>query len=1022
MYDDDELEDDNIEEEVEEEYSSEPNVVAKTTSPSNTQKNTSPAVTGVKNKAKQAAKKGAKQTVKVLGAALKKLLVAALANPVVTIIIIVAIIVFAAICWILVIKSSETVQISVDKYMEQNKDSLDSAIKDDYEKKNSLLSMKLSEIDKMYNIFITDTDSKEKVTISDLKKKYSGGDSSNPSKGGSLSVNESRELYKHILMTEKYNFNSIEWNEYSHDRNGTEPPMEVNKDNGLRFPSIEGDHENSFKEDYFTKFAYPYLQNWYIPLAMYSGTLSPSNSEDSRKNGQFAYQIISKAYSDILINKFVLEKKTKVYEKYNYVITKVPIMAQVSCSELTIPGTTIDGILGPSTTIYTNCHITNMYEGEGTNIPVVTDDKEISSRIDKTTQYKLIRAMTFDRAFKFEYEYTKYGEAPDVINVKTESINDRPDGTDPVNGMAYAGGLRMGASGAAYGGAPGTYTVGYYSTRNGNRYETTKIWQDRLTQKNGTGKGEVYKVSDLVDFINNKKYGDPTTIANSGASSLTDEQIAAATKDYDTLISATQKAKIKGKKVFICPSIQWGGASTSPWAADGSTIEGIYMQRTMYPLVKGFLEKLGIEVSTYKFSTEDRGDWDTHALPISKGGQVPDDISAFLALHSNGVGSGEAQTIARGQMMLYTTDEGKKLSEYVATSVQKLYNLTEPDAGVSYKYQDDNELVQPPQPASLIEIGYHDNIADGQWMLNNADKIAKSISNGIIGYLLGEDVSNNTTSSGGAQAGIGTQSINTGAQAGIGTGTGTSTGTAKTTTPNIVNGKIALTEKAQKYYEGLAKKEKLDRLDFINATRKIYGKYIKKGEEWDENVGYQRGYLSFSYTLLKKMLSTIGDDPNNLPFVYGQSLGLNKNHNFGGSTSGAGLGGLIWPVEVGTNAEGKATGSIKITSLWGYQYDRASFIEKSHSAIDIVDEDGTGSLNIVAAHSGTVRSGLPGYGCIEIVGDEGKYVTEYMHMSNILVNPGEHVTQGQIIGVMGGMGRRKSKCISCTFTFCSIYR
>ncbi len=92
---------------------------------------------------------------------------------------------------------------------------------------------------------------------------------------------------------------------------------------------------------------------------------------------------------------------------------------------------------------------------------------------------------------------------------------------------------------------------------------------------------------------------------------------------------------------------------------------------------------------------------------------------------------------------------------------------------------------------------------------------------------------------------------------------------------------------------------------------------------------------------------------------------------------------FIWPT----------TGSISQYPVW------------YHMAVDIQNP---GAPPIIASDTGTVIFAgclSYGYGCHVIIDHANGYETLYGHMSQILVSPGQAVTQGQQIGVMGSTGR-----------------
>lgn len=105
-------------------------------------------------------------------------------------------------------------------------------------------------------------------------------------------------------------------------------------------------------------------------------------------------------------------------------------------------------------------------------------------------------------------------------------------------------------------------------------------------------------------------------------------------------------------------------------------------------------------------------------------------------------------------------------------------------------------------------------------------------------------------------------------------------------------------------------------------------------------------------------------------------------------------GGYIWP----------SNDSMLVTSPIGARVSPGGVGSTNHQGIDIGAAYGT---NVLASKSGTVLLACwyGGYGnCVIIQHGSGGYYTTYGHMSRILVEAGQEVSQGQVIGLCGSTG------------------
>ena len=110
------------------------------------------------------------------------------------------------------------------------------------------------------------------------------------------------------------------------------------------------------------------------------------------------------------------------------------------------------------------------------------------------------------------------------------------------------------------------------------------------------------------------------------------------------------------------------------------------------------------------------------------------------------------------------------------------------------------------------------------------------------------------------------------------------------------------------------------------------------------------------------------------------------------SSSGAYTGSFIWPVD-----------STYVSSGYGGRSAPTAGASTYHQAIDISAAAGS---PIYAAADGTVTIAAynNGLGNYVSIAHDGSTSTRYSHMTNYIVQPGQYVTQGQIIGYVGATG------------------
>ena len=94
-----------------------------------------------------------------------------------------------------------------------------------------------------------------------------------------------------------------------------------------------------------------------------------------------------------------------------------------------------------------------------------------------------------------------------------------------------------------------------------------------------------------------------------------------------------------------------------------------------------------------------------------------------LALHSYASATGTA----RGIEAYYSpaSERGKRLAEIIARNLQLIYPL--PNSSRIVPTTSLGEVTRTRAPSVLVEIGYHDNPEDAQWIRNNVNAIAENL-------------------------------------------------------------------------------------------------------------------------------------------------------------------------------------------------------------------------------------------------------------------------------------------------------
>lgn len=175
-------------------------------------------------------------------------------------------------------------------------------------------------------------------------------------------------------------------------------------------------------------------------------------------------------------------------------------------------------------------------------------------------------------------------------------------------------------------------------------------------------------------------------------------------------------------KIYLSPSTQ----EFNPSVIGGS--EEYYMNLIADAMIP-YLEDYGIQ---YKRNTPD----------MTAGSSIREsnlgDYDFHYAIHSNASGEGqEGQN--KGTVIFYypLSANGKKAAEILEKNFKKIY--PNPDLVKIIPITSLGEVSKTKAPSVLIEVAYHDNVDDANWIKNNIDTIAKTSVASLSEYFNAQD-------------------------------------------------------------------------------------------------------------------------------------------------------------------------------------------------------------------------------------------------------------------------------------------
>lgn len=951
-----------------------------------------------KQGAKKTAQKGWKSFKEAVGRGIKALWqLLPMQVKIVVIVILFIFIILAALLMMGMIKESSSVVTSgVEDYISNA--NLDKDAKSLYEDKASLIKVKLKDINAMYDKFI-DEDKGGAETQTLMKYSIGTKDVKEDNKEKRIvNVEDKLPLYKHILLTEKYNFNNVDWKKFSHNATAGEDikDFKEDKERGLKYPDTTKNNAGDPKEvklDKFIDLTLPYLQTWYIPLAMSNASVLNGTESDNNRAPAFSYNIIKEAYSNIVANWYELKKHTTVTRYYTYDEVKKHDMVTVEVIEREYENGAKNYSLrlGSSQTFEDSRTPKNTRTTSGIAGGTVDPMKEeaVSQKDEYTSHFYIKEADVFDAKIVNQFNYQVYSDSDAAKRRNADSTNEstatyaKTMSTEDINkkGENAMYGLTVDSNGNISGanldkasrfgdGIPQndptnttkrttaySYSVTfkqYTDYENGLEHTVTRIWKDKLSQT-GSETSD-YTIDDLIMYNQSDKRKEKVD-----ATALCGEDYSSSSNN------STSNSNKSGQGKVI---------STSNVNSTGYT--GIYESRTTGRKFKEYKQNGNSYVFRYDISSVGCS-WSSECGTVS----------------TMIVGSGYSTkaTFEDATKKLKSTGGGTQftpwLSDYASDAEVKTIN--------SPSQSQLKNLLKDGCVAVVHDPGYSANghymaildiSRDGtQIYVSNPDSY-NAIQNGwnpiSVFYSGGQYLTDCYFVSNKGSVTEYSGDSSDGSEGGADT---TCTGT-----------------KSGKYYTSLKKTDGLNRIDFMNSNPDIFHRYIREGGEYYEYVGYSREKLKLSYWNLKDLFQKVYDKNDSLPWAYGKTLGFENIYSSKSSSSSSSQGGMfIWPVpeyvEAGLSLKEQLTATFAGDD---------SVHNGNHGAIDIAHGVNTSAKIVAAAAGEVIKAGDTGdgYGNCVIIKHSNGYFTLYGHMApgSLQVSEGDNVKQGQQIGTMGTTG------------------
>lgn len=169
--------------------------------------------------------------------------------------------------------------------------------------------------------------------------------------------------------------------------------------------------------------------------------------------------------------------------------------------------------------------------------------------------------------------------------------------------------------------------------------------------------------------------------------------------------------------IYLSPSVQ----EFNPYVNGGN--EEYYMNLIADAMIP-YLKSSGIY-----FTRNNPNDTLSQVIEQSNAGNY----DLHLALHSN-ASPPSMPGVLRGPDVYYYTysDNGKRAADIIADNLKVIY--PDPNLVTVIPNTTLTELRRTKAPAVLVEIAYHDNYEDANWIINNIDTIGRNLALSVTEY------------------------------------------------------------------------------------------------------------------------------------------------------------------------------------------------------------------------------------------------------------------------------------------------